>query len=309
MDEQPKFYSTIPVVHKETDDVGAERGHQSLKQNRLTGRLSFDLVALQRLHVGSGQLLPPDVLGLESDLPLVKEFVRTGDILTLPGSSLKGSFRSLVELFTASCVSKTTVRWPAYERDQFGECRYNSRRRLVDLCPACKLFGAMGYQGQVRFDDALQTAGSHEIYLIPPQYKPVPDKNYRRYYPYDLSDDRERTWPLEAATAGSRFAVRAQFTNLAQEELGLLLIALGQGRWRLCPRIGAGKSSGLGGTRVENLVAESWQVKQAFRSFDSNVWQPVNLDASVNSAQSLVRSDVLDDLARDLDQSLISEAP
>jgi len=175
----------------------------------------------------------------------------------------------LVELFTYSCVNKTTVHWSDDSVNDYSECLYNAQRRQGDLCPACKIFGAMGYQGQVRFEDAPQTTGDHELYWIPPQYQPSPNRRHRRYYPYDLSDDREQTWPLEVATVESRFATQAQFTNLTHGEVGLLLIALGQSQWVICPRLGAGKSSGLGAVRINNLVVEKWQVQQAYQSFDS----------------------------------------
>ena len=160
----------------------------------------------------------------------------------------------------------------------------------------------MGYQGQVRFEDAPQLAGGHVCQAIPPQYGPRADRTKRRYYPYDLQDDREPTWPLEVATVGSRFTGRGQFTNLSQAELGLLLIALGQGEWELCPRLGAGKASGLGGAGVENLVAEAWQTDQAYRSFSSETWQPVDMAACLAAARPLLRTDVLTRLAEDLSE-------
>jgi hypothetical protein len=300
VNEQNRFYRGIQVVPKHTSGVERARGHHRLNPDRLTGRLSFDLVTWQPLHVGSGSLEPPEMLGLAADVPLVKVFFRADDVVTLPGSSLKGAIRSLVELFTHSCVSKTGVRWKRDERDDYRECHYQSKRHQGELCPACKLFGAMGYQGQVRFDDADHVVGDTELYEIPPQYRPRANKAYRRYYPYDLSDDRPPTWPLETATVGSRFAARGRFTNLDLGELGLLLVALGQGAWGLCPRLGAGKSSGLGGTRVENLVIEQWSVRQAYQAFESDVWQAVDVAGCVAAARPLLRDDVLDRLARDL---------
>jgi hypothetical protein len=300
MNEQNRFYRGIQVVPKHTSSVERERGHQRLNPERLTGRLSFDLVTWQPLHVGSGVLQPPEALALAADVPLVKAFFRADDALTLPGSSLKGAVRSLVELFTHSCVSKTGVRWRRDEQDDYRECRYQSKRHQGQICPVCKLFGAMGYQGQVRFGDAPQIGGDSEVHDIPPQYRPRANKAYRRYYPYDLSDDRERTWPLETATIGSRFAAQGRFTNLTPGELGLLLVALGQGTWQLCPRLGAGKSSGLGGVQVDNLLVERWSVSQAYRTLDSDVWQVVDVAGCLAAAQPLLRDDVLNRLARDL---------
>jgi len=302
MPEQPKFYAGI-VVHPE-QATQVERAHTYLRMDpeRLTGRLSGELVALQPLHVGSGALLPPEDLGLNApDVPLVKAFARRGDLRTIPGSSLKGSFRSLVELFTPSCVCKTRSR-------QYRDCRYDSKRHIGELCPACKMFGAMGYQGQVRFEDAPQQKGDNALHLIPPQYKPV-GKDYRRYYPHALIDDRdERSWPLEVVTAGSRFVLSAQFINLMEGELGLLLIALGQGKWALCPKIGAGKSSGLGAVQIEGLGVERWQIDRAYNVFESvDAWEPVDIGKCIQAARPLYASDVLDTLQRDLARAAIPE--
>lgn len=305
-----RFYRGVAVEAKNATEVERGRTHLRLARDRLTGRLSAQLVAQQPVHVGSGALLPPEVLGLDAPgVPLVKAFARRGDERIIPGSSLKGAFRSLVELFTYACVCKTRVFWKGGDKEDYGECRYRSKQHRGELCPACKLFGAMGYQGQVRFEDAPQRAGGNALYLVPPQYPPRADRNYRRYYPHGLVDDRVPSWPLEVATCDARFALHAQFTNLSEAELGLLLIALGQGVWALCPKVGAGKSSGLGAVKIEDLTVERWQIDFAYQTFDSaGAWRPVDVEACMEAAQSLIRPDVLDDLARDLACKVIPEA-
>ncbi len=309
MQGQRKFYEVIAVEPKKATEVERERTHLRLTPGRLTGRLSAELVALQPLHVGSGALLPPETLGLDAPgVPLVKAFARGEKEMIIPGSSLKGAFRSLVELFTYSCVCKTRERWGSGDRGRYGECRYNSRRHSGDLCPACKLFGAMGYQGQVRFDDAPQRGENHTLCLIPPQYQPRRDKNLRRYYPHALIDDRDCLWPLEVVTVSARFVLSTQFTNLTEGELGLLLITLGQGQWALCPKVGAGKSSGLGAVRIEGLKVERWQTDQAYREFDSTkAWQSVDVRVCIEAAMPLVRANALGALARDLACAAVPE--
>lgn len=309
MPEQLKFYRGIAVKPKEAISVERERTHLRLTPDRLTGRLSAELVALQPIHIGSGALLPPEALGLDApNVPLVKAFARGDNERIIPGSSLKGTFRSLVELFTYSCICKIRNRWKGNDRRRYGECKYDSKRHRGDLCPACRLFGAMGYQGQVRFDDAPQQAGSNALYPIPPQYQPRADQDYRRYYPHELIDNRARSWPLEVATTGARFALSVQFTNLTEGELGLLLIALGRGSWALCPKVGAGKSSGLGAVLIESLGVERWQTDRAYRAFESaKAWEPVDVEICIQAATSLLRMDALDTLKRDLAREAIPE--
>ena len=309
MPEQRKFYRGIAVKSKKATRVERERTHLRLTADRLTGRLSAELVALQPIHVGSGALLPPEALGLDvPEVPLVKAFARRDGERVIPGSSLKGTFRSLVELFTHSCVCKTRIRWKGNDRHRYGECRYDSKRHRGDLCPACKMFGAMGYQSQVRFDDAPQQAGNNALYLVPPQYQPRADRDYRRYYPHELIDDRARNWPLEVVIVGARFALSAQFINLTEGELGLLLVALGQGSWALCPKVGAGKSSGLGAMQIKELRVERWQTDRAYTTFESaKTWKLVDVEKCIQAATSLLRTGALDALKRDLAREAITE--
>ncbi|MEM7345131.1 MAG: RAMP superfamily CRISPR-associated protein [Chloroflexota bacterium] len=299
MYDNPKYYRTTRVVRKQTTRLEEARTHLQLTSDHFSGHLQFQLEARQSIHVGSGQLTPPRSLGLDSHYPMVKAFIRAGETLILPGSSLKGMTRSLFEAFTHACVCKTTVRWNRGERDDYGECRYNSKRREGNLCIACRLFGAMGYQGQVRFNDAPLVRGERTVIEIPPQYKPEPDSELRRHYPYDMADPRNPTWPLEGVFSGTIFLAKGQFTNLTNAELGALLIALGQGQWQLHPRIGAGKSSGLGGLNIVDLTVERQDIAQSYSSLESQ-WQPVDIDGCIAAAASLLRTDALNQLANDL---------
>ncbi len=303
--ENIKYYRGIAPVQKKASPPENDRTHLQYSARRLTGRLHAELVALQPLHVGSGLLVPPEVLGLDApDVPLIKAWMRkygadSPGAPFIPGSSLKGVFRSLVELLTEACVCKTKDReWGR------SECLYDSKQHRGQLCPACKIFGAMGYQGQVRFTDATMLEGQTALHFLPPQYEPRIDQRNprRRYYPHSLIDPRaDQNWPVEVVATGARFAFEGQFTNLSEAELGLLLIVLGQGKWALCPKVGAGKSCGLGAVRIENLVVERLDLRSAYTVLDETAaWKPVDVPACLTAAMSLARSATLETLARDL---------
>jgi len=68
--------------------------------------------------------------------------------------------------------------------------------------------------------------------------------------------------PLEACEVGSRFALRLEFENLTQGELGLLLTALGLGEPKWWPKLGGGKPACLGTIEVvePTLTAHNPQV-------------------------------------------------
>jgi CRISPR/Cas system CSM-associated protein Csm3 (group 7 of RAMP superfamily) len=298
MFDDERYYARVPIRRKRDTPPESDRTHQRLAvDNRYTGRITATLVAQQRLHVGSGVLVPPEKLGLtDTEAPLVKAFARQGEQRVIPGSSLKGAFRSLFELFTDSCVRVT--REYSLRRDG---CLYRSKRHRGQLCPACKLFGAMGYMGQVRFDDAFQVSGEAEAHRIPPQYQPRRDPHNRRYYPHALIDPRERTWPLEVIKPGAEFELVGQYTNLTKGELGLLLITLGQGEWQLCPKLGAGKSSGLGGIKVKDLSVKRMDPTQAYQAYDlTDAWESIAVEECLDAAAGRYREADLQRVAADL---------
>ena len=295
-DEQ--FYDKIRLVAKDAEPVEKERSRLQYTAALLSGRIVGQFVALQPLHVGTGLLVPPAEVGIGSDVPLLKSFHQIDGRLTIPGSSLKGPVRSLVEAMTYSCVNKTRAR---LDRDSYGECRYNSKRHQGDLCPACKIFGAMGYQGQVVFSDAPLVNGQSIVHFIPPQFQPKGDRD-RRIYPHDLIDDRDPTWPLEAADIDSQFSLQVTFENLSAAELGLVLLALGQGPQPICLKIGAGKSAGMGTVQFTELRADVLDMARLYNTYASQpAWQAVDTAHCLAEAGMLLRDDdALDTLRSDL---------
>ena len=291
MDADERYYKTTRLVRKKTSDVETERGHQVYTADRLTGRIIGEFTARQSLHVSTGLLVSPQEAGIESDAPLVKGFHRTGEVFTVPGSSLKGPVRSFVETITFSCVSKTREYWKGSEREEYGECRYNSHRREGKICPACKMFGAMGYEGQIFFSDAPMVEGKTAVHFISAQHQPKGD-DARRHYPHALQDRRDPTWPLAVTLPGSRFNFRPRFENLTTAEMGLLLLALGQGDPAICLKIGAGKSSGLGAIQFNRMAVEQVIVADLYAAYDSSAaWMSVDTAVCLTAAQKLLRPD------------------
>lgn len=298
MSDRPRFYATVPLVDKHATSLSDEEGHHFLDtEQRWSGRITGHFTARQPLHVGDGALVPPPDLGLPDEAPLVKSFHQAQGKLTIPGASLKGPIRSLIETITYSCVSKTKSRLSDAER----ECRYDSHRHRGELCPACRIFGAMGYQGSVYFRDAPQTSGATTIHFIPAQYQPKSDEN-RRHYPHALQDKRDPGWPLQVVTAGSQFLLELDFQNLRPAELGLLLLVLGQGDPPLCLKIGAGKSSGLGAVQFGLDKVERLDVTHLYETYDSTpAWLPVDTQLCLDAAATLLRGgNILARLQNDL---------
>lgn len=266
-EDNPKYYRSIAIVPKRETPVDPDEAHWVYAADRLSGRITGEFVARQPLHVGTGQFVAPERIGIQDAAPLVKSFYRAEERITVGGASLKGAVRSLFEAMTYSAVTKTKAR---LNRREFGESTYNARRRQDkgDLDPAGRLFGAMGYQAHLRFFDCPLMEGETAVHDIPPQYQPKGDDEHRRYYPHALKDNRRGTWPLEVVKPGGVFRFAIQFDNCSQAELGILLIVLGQTDPPICLKLGAGKSAGLGGIQFREVQVMLLDTVKSYRQFE-----------------------------------------
>jgi hypothetical protein len=206
------------------------QGHDRVAPDSLSGRLEGRLRVLTPLHVGTGtfertaRVLP----ALAAETPLVFPLVRAGDGPVVPGTTLKGALRAVVEAITASCL---TVRGQATRLlpPPLHALRPCTRRDA--LCPACRLFGGQGYLGRLRVADAPLVEGSTTVALVPERHAPRSGRGApppgRRFYGHGRP--AAGTVPVEVFAEGSALAWRLDFASLQPPELGLLLIALGQG--------------------------------------------------------------------------------
>ena len=115
-----------------------------------TGQIHGTIEALSPIHIGSG------VIDLGQDVELIKTAVRTGGNIVIPGSSLKGAIRSVVEAISESCVCKVSREARRAVPRDFRECPEKER-----LCVACRMFGAMGFQSNIAIQDAPHIEGTN----------------------------------------------------------------------------------------------------------------------------------------------------
>ena len=207
----------------------------------LAGRMSITLTSLHYLHVGSGKELKIEESKVDEILKRVREpnlikseiqkqiqylsaFSSIGDVLVIPGSTVKGNVRSRLELSfknvdgkVNSCFLKAGILgseppegaqgWRHYRlwRDRVIEdrgppCDYT---RSESVCLICDLFGTNGLRGLVEFSDLTLERGGKEVLDLP----------------YNMR--------LEAVRPGSVFRGFISFFNITPEELGLTLIGMG----------------------------------------------------------------------------------
>jgi hypothetical protein len=267
----PKPYEFVPLpdarMHPERP-----AGHDVYAGNLLTGTIKGTLVALSPVHVASGNI------ELTGRLPsLVRAHFRCSGRPTIPGSSLKGAIRSIVEAISRppSCIRVTQAR--------FDNVPPNLKRcsRQDSLCVACRMFGAMGYLGQVHFSDAVLQQGEAEIIQIPSLFAP---RSRERLY-YERGKVKGRKFylhgrdgktapgnvPVEACPVGSRFNLRVDFEDLSDGQLALLLFALGQGSPKLFPKLGGGKPACCGSVEISELAVTTVSPQATAMDFDLEV--------------------------------------
>ena len=196
----------------------------------------------------------------------------------IPGSSLKGLFRSLVETVGKGCFLffhgiyedkdiDDKIDYSGELPDGFEKCK------TTNLCIACRMFGAMHSSdmlslGHVSFNDAVEVCvckheaiyttalmgpkPRHEaFYLDPEQW--IAGRKFYFHQPDGIKTQHAKTDYNEHITPvdiGSQFAFSLQFTNLETLELKTLLYVLVLEQ-DIRHKIGYGKPAGLGSVRFD----------------------------------------------------------
>ena len=215
----PKPFDFVPLPKR----VNRKRpiGHDRYRETNThtTGKIIGTITALSPIYIGSG------VIDIGQDGELIKTAVRTGGNVVIPGSSLKGAIRSIVEAISESCICKVSRDTRYAMPREFSECRQKDR-----LCIACRMFGAMGFQSNIAIQDAPQIEGQVVTKRVPELYRPRQRRGIRhipgrKFYKHGEVATGET--PVEACEKGSKFRFVVQVDNLTQAEWGLFLTALG----------------------------------------------------------------------------------
>jgi CRISPR/Cas system CSM-associated protein Csm3 (group 7 of RAMP superfamily) len=256
-----KPYDFVPFP-KERPDREKGAGQDKLDARLLSGTLELTLRTLTPVHVGSGYSdfikagNQEYLAALQASKPIREEGTTRRRYL-IPGSSLKGAVRSLVEAITRSCIRITQGRHRPYIPQGYGGCM-----SVNDLCIACRLFGAQDYQGHVSFEDAVAPKGSLVLLGTPLLWTPA--RGGRGLPPRYLERDRAKgrkfyrharppsgADPRACIKSGAELPLRIHFLNLSEAELGVLLTALGLHPDHPFPiKLGGGKPVGLGSVQV-----------------------------------------------------------
>ncbi|MGV3720927.1 MAG: RAMP superfamily CRISPR-associated protein [Actinomycetota bacterium] len=224
------------------------------------GHLTCRITALTPLFT---PVWTPRVPGISPDL----RFFQSNDRPALPGTALKGVFRSLAEAICGGCNP--------FEKDHQRACQ--SRK---SLCPVCRVFGFLRgklvHPGQLNINDArvlgergtdwklcdsiiLKEQGTPKTRHTP-FYKLNEEPRGRKFYYHHPKKRSDKDLPTNHQVNGrnsriqplfpASFEVAVRYGNLTDAELGLLLHVLDLPE-DLCLKFGMGKALGLGSIRVQ----------------------------------------------------------
>lgn len=199
--DEPQGYYCVPAIRRLD---GKQHPLDRLDRNLLSGSLSATLITEQPLLVGSGEA---EVTNGGQVLCFAR--IHKKGKLVIPGSSLKGAIRTYAEALSPSCRAVTD------------NCK---------KCPACTIFGSTDHQGRFGFEDA-EFEAKTESKSIDQRRKPTVECPGRKFYYFDLPEPIGGEQELvEVVPKDTRIACRARFANLADWELGLVLLAMGTGK-------------------------------------------------------------------------------
>jgi CRISPR/Cas system CSM-associated protein Csm3 (group 7 of RAMP superfamily) len=272
--EFPKPFDFVPFTGK--TDKQNRPGHDSFRlQASVSGELLFEMMVETPLHISSGNYALTEDLGIQAKnvvRDLYKVTVQGQTLPAVPGSTLKGAARAIVEAVTNSCVGVTQER--ELPRGVVRGCRPPT------LCPACGIFGAMSRLGRVSFSDAVVDLRQADaaIARMPALYRPRPRQGRiykdsarmfkgRKFYYHGLPAKHREGAFIEVLTPGTRLTGQVGFSSLEEGELGVLLFALGlDNSFQLA--VGGGKPVAMGRIKIK---AQELRLRQAasFTTFDA----------------------------------------
>lgn len=259
----PRPYEFVEIEPLSPNYRQSPKGHEQYHADTVSGRLEATLIVATPLHVSSGRFK----MRRGKEPPLVKELTRVNGKPCIPASTLKGVVRSVVEAITRSCVRITRARPNQLPRGT-AACRDKD-----NLCLACRMFGAMGFEGHVRFGDAVLHEGKESLSIarMPALYAPRGrtrayfaghEVKGRKFYQHGQTVTQANT-PVEVLVPESQLTFTVRFENLMPGELGVLLTSLGMGETELVLKLGGGKPSCYGSALISLNNLQVWENARA----------------------------------------------
>lgn len=253
----PTNYEGVPAVPRRVGTPPQTVAHDRLLADRISGSIRLALRTIDPVRVGQGSYEP------RPPRALVQDVISRNGVPILPGSSLKGVVRSLLEAIYGGCDPSDPCHPP---------------------CVACSLFGFVGgrdremseFMGRVGIEDALPldaAAAAPVILKVPRAFAPRRRVGRRIYGPAPAGV--EPTVAVLAVPRGVVFETRVVVRNVSNEELGQVLRSAGADA-TFAPRVGGGKFYGFGRVAV--------RAREAHLRLDGYRSPPMRLDGDALAA-------------------------
>jgi hypothetical protein len=296
----PKPFGFVEIAPLDRGDRQHPAGHDRFLDDHLSGAIEAVLIVATPVHVGSGGLRMTG----NSRMPLVRSLTRVRGRPAILASTLKGLVRSTVEAISRSCVRITRAR-----RNQLPQGAAPCRDK-ENLCVACRMFGSLGYQGLVRFSDAVLDEGQKtSVARMPSLFAPRSRTGVyygsgnrvkgRKVYQHGRTVTDANT-PVEVLRPESTLAFQVQFDNLTKAQVGLLLTGMGLGEPELVLKVGGGKPACYGSVMVRLKSLQVWgDAERLYSTYDVTP-DPVELSEFLAAAknEALILPAQLDRLAK-----------
>lgn len=268
-----KPYQFVPFP-SEKPNLEKPAGHDRFQQDKIHGTLYLKLHVQTSLYISTGIVVPGTDIG--SRISLIKTMTQgTEKQLVIQGSSLKGCIRSVYEAITNSTLA-------VYKhRDKIPSERLPCKDK-AKLCPASRVFGALNWQGLIEFNDAKCESIGFNTGFMPSLYRPRPEPGStyfnqqgkvagRKFYYHTIraiEKGQNQGIAVQQAARAYTFTTQLQFKNLKPEELGILLIILGQdSKYPIALKVGGGKPVGMGTMTVEITQAKVLQNMNEWKKY------------------------------------------
>ncbi len=210
-------------------------------------RLRLDITTQGPLLVKTGYAT---VIG--ADMAPVMTYHNGQQEVYIPGSSLKGVFRSHIEKVVNSIKPRVACN-PLSEREDARDDRHLYRpscssRFKKDMpphavyaasCPTCRLFGSTSYIGRIAVEDAYLPAKAYE------EKKLIEHRDGIAIDRLTGGTGGGAKFDLEVVTEGTTFTTEIHLRNFEIWQLGMLFVIIQDLEDELI-RIGSGRSRGLG---------------------------------------------------------------
>ncbi|MBD2429972.1 MULTISPECIES: RAMP superfamily CRISPR-associated protein [Fischerella] len=272
----PKPYQFVSFP-KERPKLQCPVGHHKYFSDRLHGTLYLKLKVQTSLHVSTGVVVMGSDIG-NNRISLIKTMIQGVDQkLSIGGTSLKGCIRSAYEAITNSTLAVITSKYKSQIPPERLPCRNKEQ-----LCPASRVFGALDWQGLLDFNDAKCEKIGFTAGFMPSLYRPRPEQRSayfvrglvagRKFYYHTIraiDKGQNAGIPVQQAAREYTFTTQLHFKNLLPEELGTLLIILGQDpKYPIALKVGGGKPIGMGTMTVSvEKIEQPQNLKQRYSSY------------------------------------------